>query len=229
MLMTDLALAPIDLAVPPAIVDLVNRARQALAQAESAAEVLDARDDATHAYDAAKRLARMAAAKGAADGAIEAARRLQADALEIESAAKRRLADEVDAAQARGEVANGRDGPGAGVLDGNAKATVADVGLSRKEIHQDRKLRDAEVKCPGLTETVLNVLVDAGEEPVRAALGRAVNEVLGEDHSGPGEAIAAASEAALHGKRGKSRTTAHKPSAGNQVQQGAERPALSDR
>ncbi len=33
--------------------------------------------------------------------------------------------DEYDAAQERGEVSTGRDGPGAGVLNGNAKATAA--------------------------------------------------------------------------------------------------------
>jgi hypothetical protein len=36
---------------------------------------------------------------------LQAAQRMQADALEIETAAKRRLADEYDAAQERGEVA----------------------------------------------------------------------------------------------------------------------------
>ena len=97
------------------------------------------------------------------------------------------------------------------------KPTVADIGLSRKEIHQDRKLRDAEAKCPGLTEAVLNVLVDSGEEPARAALGRAVDEVLGDDDRGPAEAITAASDVALHGKRRKDRATAHKSSVGNQV------------
>jgi hypothetical protein len=151
----------------------------------------------------------MASAKDAADGAIDAARRLQADALEIETAARRRLADEVDAAQERGELATGRDGPGAGVLHGNAKATAADIGLSRKEIYGDRKLRDAEAKAPGLANSVLNALVDAGKEPTRAALGRAVEEVLGDDHREPAETIAAASHAALDGKGKKSPRTAH--------------------
>ncbi len=57
------------------------------------------------------------------------ANRAQADALEIECRAQIRLADEYDAAQERGEVATGRDGPGAGISDGKAKATVADIGL----------------------------------------------------------------------------------------------------
>ena len=52
---------------------------------------------------------------------------------------ERELADEYDAAQERGEVASGRDGPGAGVLDGNAKATNAELGLTRKDIHEARR------------------------------------------------------------------------------------------
>ncbi len=69
-----------------------------------------------------------------------------------EAAAKRRLADEYDAAQERGEVAKSgdtlRNGPG--VPKRNAgKATAADVGLSRKEIHEARSIRDAQKRDPG--------------------------------------------------------------------------------
>jgi hypothetical protein len=183
-----------------AISDLVNRARRALAQAESAGEVLDARDEATLAYDAAKRAARMAAAKGAADGAIAAARQLQADALEIETAAQRRLADEYDAAQERGEVQSPGGDRMSKVPDrNNAPATVAQLGLSRKEIHEDRKLRDAEKEYPGLTETVLSTLLEAKEEPTRAALRRATHAALGVKERGGRDAISKAKEAALKG------------------------------
>ena len=55
--------------------------------------------------------------------------------------AKMRLADEYDAAQERGEVAGPREGT-MGVVGGNAqKATAADLGLRRDEIHEARKLR----------------------------------------------------------------------------------------
>lgn len=57
------------------------------------------------AYTAAKLQARLAKAKKAHDELICAAYRAQGDALNIEARAKRRLADEYDAAQARGEVA----------------------------------------------------------------------------------------------------------------------------
>ena len=80
---------------------------------------------------------------------------MQADALMIEARAQCRLADEYDKAQERGEVASGRDGPGAGVLHGNAKATAADIGLSRKEIHQARLIRDAEQRKAGIIKKLL--------------------------------------------------------------------------
>jgi len=51
----------------------------------------------------AKLAARLARIKQAHDDLISAAHRVQADAIEIEALAKRRLADEYDAAQARGK------------------------------------------------------------------------------------------------------------------------------
>jgi hypothetical protein len=75
--------------------------------------------------------------------------RAQADALEIEAAAKRRIADEYDAAQERGEVAKIGDNlprtPG-----GSSKPTASDLGLSSKNIHEAREIRDAEKAEPGI-------------------------------------------------------------------------------
>ena len=67
------------------------------------------------------------------------------DALEIEAQAKRRLADEYDAAQERGEVATARDGDHRR-SDRERPPTVADVGLSRKDIHEARIIRDVDEK-----------------------------------------------------------------------------------
>jgi hypothetical protein len=75
-----------------------------------------------------------------------------------------------DAAQERGEVASGRDGPGAGVSNGNAKATVADVGITRKEIHDARLVRDAEVADPGIVRRTVEKDLAAGKEPTKAKL-----------------------------------------------------------
>jgi hypothetical protein len=153
---------------------LIDRAARALGEARSSGEVLEARDLARVAYDAAKSAGRMARAKDAHDQVIRAVHRAQADALIIEARAKERLADEYDAAQARGEVATGRDGPGAGVAGVNAKATAADLGLRRDEIHEARRLRDAERAEPGLVERAVGRMVEAGEEPSRAELRRSI-------------------------------------------------------
>ncbi|MCJ2051238.1 hypothetical protein [Methylobacterium sp. J-070] len=78
--------------------------------------------------------------------------------MEIEAQAKRRLADEYDAAQQRGEVATQSRG-GAniadGVSDGNTVATVTDLGLTRKQVHEARQLRDAEAVAPGVIRRML--------------------------------------------------------------------------
>ncbi|NKK85538.1 hypothetical protein GFL80_14970 [Rhizobium leguminosarum bv. viciae] len=80
----------------------------------------------------------------------------QADALEIEARAKRMLADEYDAAQERGEVAT--KGKPVNVPDGNVKATAADFGLSRKDVHEARLIRDAEAADPGVIRRALEAV-----------------------------------------------------------------------
>lgn len=152
---------------------MVDRTAMMLASAKTAAEVLDARDAASAVYDMAKRTARLERAKGAHDELIAKVHRAQAGALEIEAAAKRRLADEYDAAQERGEVARIGDNLPS-VPDGNAKPTAADLGLSRKDIHEARMIRDAEAAQPGIVAETINAAVAAGEEPTRAKVRRAV-------------------------------------------------------
>jgi len=164
---------------------LVRQAANQLANATSAAEVLDARDSASVVYDAAKKAARMAKAKGAHDTLIAAAHRAQADALEIEAMAKRRLADEYDAAQERGEV--GKRGDFGGVTSrGEDTPTAADLGLSHKEIHEARLIRDAEVAQPGIARRALDARLAQGLEPNKAALREAVTEAAKQGLRGGG-------------------------------------------
>jgi hypothetical protein len=152
---------------------LVDRAAMMLAGAKTAAEVLEAREAAGIAYDAAKRTARLSRAKAAHDDLLAAVHRAQADALEIEATAKRRLADEYDAAQARGEVAS--DGrPKTVGNDNGIPATSADLGLRRDQIHEARQIRDAEAADPGIVRRTLDERLDHGEEPTRAALRKMV-------------------------------------------------------
>ena len=155
---------------------LIDRAANMLAGAKTAAEVLEAREAAGLAYDTARRAARLSRAKAAHDDLVAAAHRAQADALEIEAAAKRRLADEYDAAQARGEVATGTSNRGNQwtVPGGNGAATAAELGLSRKTVHDARLIRDAEAAEPGLVRRTLDERLAHGEEPTRAALRKMV-------------------------------------------------------
>jgi len=125
---------------------LIARATTMLSGAKTAAEVLEAREAAGLAYDVAKRTARLQRAKAAHDDLIAAAHRAQAHALEIEARAKRRLADEYDAAQERGEVAR------LGANQHREEGVVASntLGLRRDQIHDARLIRDAERVDPGI-------------------------------------------------------------------------------
>jgi hypothetical protein len=153
---------------------LVDRASRALAGARSSAEVLEARDMASAAYDAAKKAARFAKAKNAHDELIARVHRAQADALEIEAGAKRRLADEYDASQERGEVAS--QGKPVNLPDGNVLPTAKDLGLTPKDIHEARTIRDAEVADPGVVRRALDERLAAREEPTKADLRRTLAE-----------------------------------------------------
>lgn len=163
----------------------IDRAADALAGALTAADILDARDQASFVYNAVKSAARLAKAKGAHDDIIARAYRAQADALEIESLAKRRLADEYDAAQDRGEVAGhgGKRGNQhtvgkvqdenlAGFMGAAKLPTVADAGLTKPQIFEARTIRDAIEKEPGKLRQILDDILEAGEEPTKAKLRR---------------------------------------------------------
>jgi hypothetical protein len=155
--------------------NLIDRATQALANARTAAEVLEARDMARMAYDAAKSFSRMEQAKRAHDTLMAEVYRAQANALAIEARAKMRLAEEYDAAQDRGEVASGSVRTDI-VADHNdvRPATAADLGIRRDEIHEARQFRDAERADPGIIDRTISRMIERGEEPTKAALRREV-------------------------------------------------------
>lgn len=151
---------------------LIDRATAALDSARSSAEVLEARDMARVAYDAAKSAARMAKAKQAHDSLIADVHRAQANALAIRARAEMRLAEEYDDAQERGEAA----GHG-----GDRKSSEASTNLIRADdvgghdmLKEARRLRDAEQSDPGIIRRTLDGMIERGEEPTRAALRREV-------------------------------------------------------
>lgn len=151
---------------------LVQRAASMLTGAIDSAEVLDACRTASAVYDATKSAARFARAKKAHDDVLSAIYRTQADALEIEALAKRRLADEYDAAQERGEVAS--QGKPVNVAASDVLPTVADLGLTRQDIHEARQIRDAEEADPGIIRRILDERLEAGQEPTKAAVRDAI-------------------------------------------------------
>lgn len=153
---------------------LVKAAATKLASASTAAEVLDAKAAASFAYDAAKAAARFAKAKGAFDDVITAVYRAQADALEIEAMAKRRLADEYDAAQRDKAVAGhgGKRGNQYAKVRSGDLATTKDIKIPKQEIYEARIIRDAEKESPGIIRKALDQYLATGQEPTKAALGR---------------------------------------------------------
>ncbi len=156
---------------------LVDHAAAALANARTAAEVLEAKDIASFAYDTAKSTARLAKVKNAHDELIAAAHRAQADALAIEAQAKRRLADEYDQARINGTAS--AQGQRTDLLPDEKKvATVSELGLTHKELHDARLLRDAEEADPGIVRRTLNEKLARGEEPTRSAVRRAAEARL---------------------------------------------------
>lgn len=158
---------------------MIEAASRALAGARTAAEVLEARGMASAAYDVAKAAARLAKAKKAHDDIIAAMYRAQADAIEIEAQAKRRLADEYDEAQKRGEARkDGQRGKGIPGENSFSVPTVEELGLTSKDIHEARQVRDAEKRRPGVVHRAVEEAIAEGREPTRAAVRRAVSEVL---------------------------------------------------
>lgn len=169
---------------------LVRRAATQLSNATSAAEVLDAKAMAGVAYDAAKAAARFAKAKGAYDDVIGAVFRAQADALEIEAMAKRRFADEYDAAQGRGEIQglggdHGNQHTGGKIPDGNI-ATSKDLGVTNKFVYEARQVRNDMYADPLIVSKSLEAILERGHEPTKAALGREINNRLS-SYSGDNE------------------------------------------
>ncbi len=152
---------------------LIDQATRSLAEARTYAEVLEVKADAQMIYDAAKTAARIARAKQAHDSVLVGVAEAQGKALAIEARAEIRLAEEYEAAQDRGEVAkNGGDRTSVPGENTEKPATSAEIGIDRKDIHRGRKLAAAEAAEPGVIERSIGEIVEAGEEPTKAALAR---------------------------------------------------------
>lgn len=126
----------------------VDRARALLDEGDYQAALMLS----SGAYDKAKAGAGFATRIKAGEQLIGKARRMQAEALLIESRAKMALADQVDEAQAAGMIAvQGRPKK---VGDENL-LRLDDLGLNKVQLHEARQLRDAETKEPGIVERAI--------------------------------------------------------------------------
>ncbi|MCC8952861.1 hypothetical protein H8B02_05090 [Bradyrhizobium sp. Pear77] len=100
---------------------------------------------------------------------IAAAYSAQADAPDIDAQAKRRLADEYDVAQARGELRKLGDNQAS---SRSGKPGLRDIGISDKGVLDARQIRDAEARDPGVVRRTVDAALKAGKEPKKAPSGK---------------------------------------------------------
>jgi len=154
---------------------LIAQASATLAKATTAAEILDAYNQADVSYSAAKKAIQMSKVKTAHDTVVASCRKVMGDALVIETRAQCRLADEYDAAQGRGEVkVRGNKSGKSNIPNENNTPTVEDIGLTSKQVHNARAVRDAEKAHPGGIRKAIEEKLAAGGEPTRADVTRII-------------------------------------------------------
>lgn len=149
---------------------IVASSSELVASIEAARALLDAGDVeralklSTVVYDQAKAAAGSAERVRASRELVEKARRMQAEALKIESLCYVAMADAVDAAQALGRVSRGGRPSQADV---STPLKLADVGVDRKRLHDARRIRDGVRAEPDFVERVIEERLAQGLEPSR--------------------------------------------------------------
>ncbi len=157
---------PRDLTKMPALAAAIERARVAF----DAGDVDLAQFLSTASYEEAKAAVSFGRRVKAKRELQEKARRLEADALYIWTQCDMHFAEQWEKAIDEGRVLKGRP---KSVPDENA-FTAEEIGLSRKEIHEARKILAAERRQPGIVKRALEARLAAGLEPTRANLRAAV-------------------------------------------------------
>lgn len=155
-----------------ALVQLVEHARALL----DAGDVERALKLSGLAYDQAKAGAGSAERVKASRELVDKARRMQADALKIESMCYVAMADAVDEGQAGGHIA--RPGRQSNVQDADI-FSLDEVGVDRRRLSEARKLRDQVRKEPDFVDRVVEARFAEGLEPSRAALKKAAGHTVG--------------------------------------------------
>jgi hypothetical protein len=159
---------------------LIDRATRALESARTSAEVLEAKDMARVAYDAAKSASRILRAKEAHDSLVMEVHRSQGHAVSIHARAEIRLAEEYNAAQEKGEARKPGDVKSQNAVAGTKAtelATEDDVG-GRNALANARALEKAEKLIPGIVKRVTDDLIERGLEPTMTAVRAGVKEAV---------------------------------------------------
>lgn len=154
------------------LVQLIERARALL----DAGDLDRALKISAVAYDEAKAVASSAERVKASRELVDKARRMQADALKIESMCYIALADAVDDAQVRGEVA--KKGRPRNVQDADI-FTLEQMGIDRRRLGEARQLRDKVRDNPDFVDLVVEARLAEGLEPSRAAMKKAAGHAIG--------------------------------------------------
>lgn len=158
--------APAPIAEKSDLVESIETARALL----SAGDVRAALLLSTGAYEQAKAALNYAEKVKASRELIEKARRMQAEALKIESMCYVAMADAIDEAQSKGHVAKqGR----AKVRDADV-FTLDDVGIDKRRLHEARKLRNVVREQPDFVDRVIAARLEAGLDPSRRSLSHAI-------------------------------------------------------
>lgn len=153
---------------------LITMAGQRLLDARSSAEVLEAKKMAEFSLHYSK--------------VMKAANETHADCLRVITRAEMRMADEIDAGQARGEVASRRDGTAIRDSDhlasGKEVVRYEDLGVRYDQVSNWRKVRDAGEEA---VERAIRAALEEDRAPVKADILRAVKGVRGTKGTGDNE------------------------------------------
>src|SRR5690606_3832252 len=93
---------------------------------------------------------------------VDKARRMQADALKIESMCYVAMADAVDEAQAKGQLSRGGRPE---TVQSEDRFSLEEVGVDKRRLHEARKLRNAVRAEPDFVERIVEARLSDGLEP----------------------------------------------------------------
>jgi hypothetical protein len=165
----------------PSLGSLIQHARKALDGAKSYTQVLEARAEADTVYTAARLTARLSKVKDAHNAVQEKCRVLMGDAIQLEVLCQIKLADEIDLAQANGQLRtqgdNSRDNEKA--RNPTGKAGLPDIGLTGDAVHRARIVRDASLARPGFVRELIEEKLRNAQAPTRRQVQQAAKEISG--------------------------------------------------